>query len=228
MRKLEGEALDGLLVVMLTYGPGMNVARALAETRLPVCLVNTQPVGEVTDAWDMGDLTYNQGIHGAQDTANALVRSGRPFGVVTGDWRSPSFVDDVGRWSRAAAAVTRWRRLKVAVFGYAMNGMGDIRVDTHTLLTKLGPRVDALAPGALRRAAAEVEADAVPGCSRTRTRASRSTRGSRPTSGRTTRACNSGSSACSRRAATAGTRRTSARSPTTAASRGCRSPPRPA
>jgi len=161
MRELESEELDGLLVVMLTYGPGMNVARALAETRLPVCLVNTQPVGEVTDAWDMGDLTYNQGIHGAQDTANALVRSGRPFGVVTGDWRSPSFVDDVGRWSRAAAAVTRWRRLKVAVFGYAMNGMGDIRVDTHMLLTKLGPRVDALAPGALQRAAAAVEADAV-------------------------------------------------------------------
>src|SRR5215510_14607220 len=26
MRELEGEQLDGLLVVMLTYGPGMNVA----------------------------------------------------------------------------------------------------------------------------------------------------------------------------------------------------------
>ena len=65
---------------MLTYGPAMNIARALAETRLPVCIVNTQPVGEVTNAWDMADLTYNQGIHGAQDTANALVRSGRPFG----------------------------------------------------------------------------------------------------------------------------------------------------
>ena len=104
MRELEGAGLDGLLVVMLTYGPAMNVARALAETRLPVCVVNTQPVGEVTSAWDMADLTYNQGIHGAQDTANALVRAGRPFGVVTGDWRSPSFVDAVGRWSRAAAA----------------------------------------------------------------------------------------------------------------------------
>ena len=35
----------------------------------------------------MGDLTYNQGIHGAQDTANAMVRAGRPFAVVTDDWR---------------------------------------------------------------------------------------------------------------------------------------------
>jgi L-arabinose isomerase len=161
MRQLEGAELDGLLVVMLTYGPGMNVSRALAETRLPVCLVNTQPVPQVTERWDMADLTYNQGIHGAQDTANALVRSGRPFEVITGDRHSAPFVDSVGRWARAAAAVTRWRRLKVAVFGYAMNGMGDIRVDVHALLQTLGPKVDSLAPGALHRAATEVTPEAV-------------------------------------------------------------------
>ena len=73
------EGLDGLLVVMLTYGPAMRVARALADARLPVCLANIQPEGEVTAAWDMADLTYNQGIHGAQDTANAMVRAGRPL-----------------------------------------------------------------------------------------------------------------------------------------------------
>src|SRR5688500_656471 len=35
MAALEAESLDGLLVVMLTYGPAMRVARLLAETRLP-------------------------------------------------------------------------------------------------------------------------------------------------------------------------------------------------
>ena len=44
----------------------------------------------------MGDLTYNQGIHGAQDTANAMVRAGRPFHVVTEDWRADAFRDAVG------------------------------------------------------------------------------------------------------------------------------------
>jgi len=156
MRELESLDLDGLLVVMLTYGPAMNVARALAQTRLPVCIANTQPVPEVTAGWDMADLTYNQGIHGAQDTANALVRAGRPFAVVTGDWRSASFAESVGRWASAAAAATRWRRLRVAIFGYGMNGMGDTRVDVHTLLGALGPQVDAVAQGALYRAALEV------------------------------------------------------------------------
>ena len=156
MRDLESRGLDGLLVVMLTYGPAMRVARLLGETSLPICLANIQPVPDVTAEWDMSDLTYNQGIHGAQDTANAMVRAGRQFHVITDDWHAESFADAVGAWARAAAAVTRWRSLKVGVFGYAMNGMGDIRVDVHALLRALGPQVDALAPGALHRAAQAV------------------------------------------------------------------------
>jgi L-arabinose isomerase len=156
MRELEGRGLDGLLVINLTYGPGMRVARLLAETKLPICLANIQPVASVTAEWDMADLTYNQGIHGAQDTANAMVRSGTRFHVITDDWHQQSFVDAVGAWARAAAAVTRWKALKVAVFGYAMNGMGDIRVDAHALIRSLGPQIDALAPGDLVRAAAAV------------------------------------------------------------------------
>jgi L-arabinose isomerase len=156
MRDFEGRGLDGLLVVMLTYGPAMRVARLLAETRLPICLANIQPVPAVTAEWDMADLTYNQGVHGAQDTANAMVRAGRAFHVVTDDWRAGSFATAIGRWARAAAAVTRWRSLKVGVFGYAMNGMGDIRVDEQAVLRALGPQIDALAPGDLHRAALEV------------------------------------------------------------------------
>jgi L-arabinose isomerase len=156
---LEGRDLDGLLVVMLTYGPAMRVARALAQTRLPVCLANIQPVPEVTAAWDMADLTYNQGIHGAQDTANAMVRAGRPFHVVTEDWHSDAFRTAVATWARAAAAVTRWRSLKVAVYGPAMKGMGDIRVDEHALLRALGPQVDGRSTGELHRSAAAVSPD---------------------------------------------------------------------
>jgi L-arabinose isomerase len=157
----ERQGLDGLLVVMLTYGPGMRVSRALSHTPLPICLANVQPVPGVTAAWDMADLTYNQGIHGAQDTANAMVRAGRPFHVITDDWHADSFRDAVGRWARAAAAVTRWQSLRVGIFGYSMNGMGDIQVDVHTLVRTLGPQVLALAPGDLVRAAAAASADEV-------------------------------------------------------------------
>ncbi|HEX6468588.1 MAG TPA: L-fucose/L-arabinose isomerase family protein [Streptosporangiaceae bacterium] len=162
MREFEGRAdLDGLLVVMLTYGPAMRVARLLAESRLPLCLANIQPEPTVTPAWDMADMTYNQGVHGAQDTANAMVRAGVPFHVVTDDWRAPSFTEEVGRWARAAAAATAWRHLKVALFGYAMNGMGDIRVDENALVRSLGPEISAVAPGDLVRAMEKADQDKV-------------------------------------------------------------------
>src|ERR1700723_1531316 len=103
MREFEDSDLDGIMVVMLTYGPAMRVARLLAESRLPGCLAHIQPAPSGTPAWDLADMTYNQGVHGAQDTANAMVRAGKRFAVLTGDWRSESFRADVGRWARAAA-----------------------------------------------------------------------------------------------------------------------------
>ena len=76
VKEYGARGLDGIAIVMLTYGPAMRTVRALVETPLPLLLANIQPERAVTAAWDMADLTYNQGIHGAQDQANALVRAG--------------------------------------------------------------------------------------------------------------------------------------------------------
>jgi L-arabinose isomerase len=161
MRGFFNDDLDGVLVIMLTYGPAMRVARLFNDNRLPVCLANIQPEASVTPAWDMADMTYNQGIHGAQDTANAMVRADRTFDVITDDWQAPSFRERVDRWARAARAVTAWRSLKVGVFGYAMNDMGDIRVDENALLRALGPEISFVAPGDLWRGMADVPSDSI-------------------------------------------------------------------
>jgi L-arabinose isomerase len=119
----------------------MRTVRALADARVPLLLANIQPERSVTAEWDMGDLTYNQGIHGAQDQGNALVRSGQPFSVITGDWRSDRFFAAFGEWAAAARTVTRLRRARVALLGYPMNGMGDIRYDPPAMMRRLGPEV---------------------------------------------------------------------------------------
>ena len=98
MREFENSELYGALVFMLTYGPAMLISLLLAETRLPICLAYIQPEPSVTPAWDMSDMTYNQGVHCAQYTANAIVRAFRRFSVLTDDWRSETFRADVGRW----------------------------------------------------------------------------------------------------------------------------------
>jgi L-arabinose isomerase len=160
MRELLANRVDGIVIVMLTYGPAMRTVRALLEAPVPFLLANIQPERAVTAEWDMADLTYNQGIHGAQDQANALVRTGVPFSVITGDWRSDAFAAAFGDWARAAQAVSALKRTRIALLGYPMNGMGDILYDPPALLRRIGPMVVAVDLGGLvARAAAVTDAD---------------------------------------------------------------------
>ena len=140
VKEFNNSDVDGIMIVMLTYSPGMRLVRALQENHLPILLANIQPVPEVTQDWDMGDLTYNQGIHGAQDNANAMLRTGINFEVVTGDWKSETFKSYFLDWAKAAQTITKLRRMKVAVFGQ-MPGMGDISVDSSAFLRKIGPLI---------------------------------------------------------------------------------------
>jgi L-arabinose isomerase len=156
--------VDGIAIVMLTYGPAMRTVRALLEAPVPLLLANIQPETVVTPEWGMDSLTYNQGIHGAQDQANALVRAGIPFSVITGDWRSPEFEAAFEDWARAARSITALKRARIALLGYPMNGMGDIRYDPAALLRRLGPVVENVDLGELVArvdAVSEGEVDAV-------------------------------------------------------------------
>jgi L-arabinose isomerase len=139
--ELVAAGVDGVMIVMLTYAPAMRSIRALMTLPVPLLLANIQPEHSITPEWNMDSLTYNQGIHGAQDQANALVRADVPFSVITGDWRSDRFAAAFGEWASAARAVSALRRARVALLGYPMNGMGDIRYDPEAMLRRLGTTV---------------------------------------------------------------------------------------
>jgi L-arabinose isomerase len=139
--ELVAAGVDGVMIVMLTYGPAMRSIPALMRLPVPILLANIQPERSITADWDMDSLTYNQGIHGAQDQANALVRADVPFSIITGDWREERFASAFGEWASAAAAIRTLRRARVALLGYPMNGMGDIRYDPQAMLRRLGTTV---------------------------------------------------------------------------------------
>jgi L-arabinose isomerase len=140
-RELVANGVDGIMIVMLTYGPAMRTVRAFLDAPVPLLLANTQPERVVTVDWDMADLTYNQGIHGAQDQANALVRAGIPFSVLTGHWQTDDFEAGVADWAAAAKTITALRSSRIALLGYPMNGMGDILYEAPALLRRLGPTI---------------------------------------------------------------------------------------
>lgn len=131
---------DGIMVVMLLYSPGFRLVRALQQNRLPIMLANIQPLPTVTDDWDWSRLTTNQGIHGAQDTANMILQAGIVPAVITEDWRSAVFHGFFEDWARAANTVSILKKTRLAVFG-RMKGMGDIVGDEGVFLRTIGPEI---------------------------------------------------------------------------------------
>lgn len=142
------EAVDGIMIVNLTYGPGLRLVNAFRDVSTPLFLANIQPEPRVTKAWNMDDLTYNQGVHGIQDTANALLHLGKTFDVWSGDWKDAEFVKAFEVFASAAHAVAVMKKAKVAVFG-RMPGMGDILTDPHSFMRILGPQVDHIGMGSI-------------------------------------------------------------------------------
>ncbi|NBC66362.1 MAG: arabinose isomerase [Bacteroidetes bacterium] len=136
------KGLDGVMIVMLTYGPAMRTVRALQKNNLPILLANIQPEPEVTTDWDMADLTYNQGIHGAQDMANAIIRThGDNFEVISANWKSDEFKNYVGDWAKAAQTAAALKRMRIASIG-KMHGMGDTLTDEAAFTRVIGPEVN--------------------------------------------------------------------------------------
>jgi len=134
--------LDGVMIVMLTYGPAMRTVRALQKNSIPLLLANIQPEFDVTNGWNMDDLTYNQGIHGAQDMANTILRTtGEAFDVISADWRSDEFRSYVSDWALASQAASTLKKMKIAVFG-KMHGMGDTLTDEAAFTRIIGPEVN--------------------------------------------------------------------------------------
>jgi L-arabinose isomerase len=72
MQEFHEKEVDGVMIVMLLYSPGLRLVQALECNRLPLMLANIQPLPAVTQDWNWSLLTTNQGIHGAQDTANMI------------------------------------------------------------------------------------------------------------------------------------------------------------
>ncbi len=142
--------LDGIMIVMLTYGASFNIYNALKDVNLPIFVANVQPESTVRADWDMADLTYNQGIHGCQDLCNALMWSGKDYTVCSDDWREDAFVATFEDWSAAAHTAQVMRNVKIAGVGQ-MVGMGDIQANPAAILKILGPQVDNIGVGLIYR-----------------------------------------------------------------------------
>lgn len=132
--------IDGILITLLTYSHGAFLIRALENNHLPIAMAVVQPDQEVLDEWVELDLTVNQGLHGAQDNANIIAKSGTPCEFFAGNRNEERFIRFAEDFAKAAYTRTVLKNMKTGAFS-KMLGMGDILVDDFEFFRTIGPMV---------------------------------------------------------------------------------------
>ena len=136
--EFEAAGADALLVILLAYSPSQLALPALQRTRLPIVIWNTQELMAVNDGFTLANMVDNHGVHGTQDLANVLTRSGVRFHYVTSPDNDPEGLRELGDFFAAANAVNRLRSARIGSLGYPFPGMGDFAVDTTYMAATLG------------------------------------------------------------------------------------------
>lgn len=154
------EGLDGILILMLSYSQGQYLVRAMQRNSLPLALALVQPDETVGEDFGEWELTVNQGIHGAQDNANCLLRAGIPCAFFAGSRKNGELAAFVSDFAAAARTVQALRRMKIGVIG-KLAGMGDVITDDMAVFRRLGPEFVYDSIGTVQRFCAEVSEDAV-------------------------------------------------------------------
>lgn len=151
---------DGILILLLSYSQGQYLVHAMQENHLPLALALIQPQQTATPAFGEWDLTVNQGIHGSQDNANALLRAGIPCQFFAGNRLGEAFPKFVADFAAAARTQQAMRRMKISIIG-KLPGMGDVVTDDMAVFRKLGPEFFYDSIGTLQRYCDEVTPEAI-------------------------------------------------------------------
>jgi len=141
LKALLAKKIDLLATLHLAYSPSLESAEPIAQTDLPLVLLDTTGAATFDEHATMDDMFHNHGIHGVQDLASVLRRLGRAYYVLTGHAEDETFLDEVVVTVRAARAAAALRRCKTIVVGEPFVGMGDFAVDFAELKDTLGPDV---------------------------------------------------------------------------------------
>lgn len=135
------EEADIIFVVHFSYAPSLIALPALRRCEIPLVLFNTQQLAGIGESFGYEEMLRNHGMHGQQDLANTLVRTGKPFGVVTGHWQDAEAMAELQDWAWAAAAAKKMRQAEIGRIGSPFQDMGDFGLDETQFMAHLGPHI---------------------------------------------------------------------------------------
>jgi L-arabinose isomerase len=137
----EQEQVDAIVTLHLAYSPSLESAEILANTRLPIVVLDTTPAHDFGPGQDPAQIRYNHGIHGVQDMCNLLLRNGKPFAIVAGHFEKSDVLDRAVACIGSARVASGLMRARVGRIGRPFAGMGDFLVEEEVLRSTIGMEV---------------------------------------------------------------------------------------
>jgi L-arabinose isomerase len=139
----------------------MYALPALLQTQKPVLLFCTQKLPAVTESVTTLDTDENHGVHGFQDMASVLRRSGRPYHFLAGYWKDLKTQSELLGWFQAAHIRQVLNHSNIGLIGHPMENMGDFGVDETAFQAQIGLHVHHLSMQQLAQTAREAPEEAI-------------------------------------------------------------------
>ena len=107
---------------------------------------------------DFDLIMENSGMAGLPELTSALLRSGRPFELLTSHIDDPLGLAEIGEYAAAAGAIRRMEKMRIGIIGHPFEGMTDLMVDYLSFRDIIGPVCWPLEPEKVAIAAVEMDA----------------------------------------------------------------------
>ena len=133
------EGVDLVIAIELAYQKGIIPMRTLLRVQAPILVWNTQQIRRLPEEADFDVIMENSGMAGLPELTSALIRSGRPFQLVTSHIEDPAGLEQIGAYAAAAGVIRRLEGMRIGIIGHPFEGMTDLMVDYLSLRDVVGP-----------------------------------------------------------------------------------------
>ena len=138
--------LDLLVCYVGTYATSSQVLPVVQRSRLPVLVLNLQPVKALDyEHTDTGEWLANCCACCAPEIANAFTRARVPFRLVSGSlYDDPAAWGQVEEWCQAARVARALRSSRIGFLGHTYPGMLDMYSDFTMVTAQTGAHIEVL------------------------------------------------------------------------------------
>ncbi len=134
----EAQGADCIITWHAAYSPSLESIDVLAETKLPIVVMDTTETFAFGPAQSPDEVNINHGIHGVMDMTNMLRRRGKAYAIAAGPHPQSDVVKRAGRLAQIAAGADSLAGSRVGTIGGSFDGMGDFLISDEDLLTRFG------------------------------------------------------------------------------------------